>query len=123
VTNPPPAPSSVPPGWYPHAGGQRYWDGQAWTEHHAPAAVAAPATNGLAIGALITGILGFLFMAIPFFIGWFTGGPLDLIAIILGIAGLVRANRVRVGFAPALIGLILGGVSVVSVFFGAGSIW
>lgn len=28
---------SVPPGWYPdHRGGQRYWDGQRWTEHTAP---------------------------------------------------------------------------------------
>lgn len=26
------------PGWYPVQGGQRYWDGQAWTDHIAPAA-------------------------------------------------------------------------------------
>jgi hypothetical protein len=28
-----------PPGWYPAAPGWlRYWDGSAWTEHHAPVA-------------------------------------------------------------------------------------
>lgn len=31
-----------PPGWYPEAGGQRYWDGQQWTEHRAPAAATGP---------------------------------------------------------------------------------
>jgi hypothetical protein len=25
------------PGWYPVRGGQRYWDGDAWTDHIAPA--------------------------------------------------------------------------------------
>jgi TM2 domain-containing membrane protein YozV len=33
---------SPPAGWYPHDGGQRYWDGQAWTEHTAPAQVPPP---------------------------------------------------------------------------------
>ncbi|MEP6817300.1 MAG: DUF2510 domain-containing protein [Marmoricola sp.] len=31
-----------PAGWYPHAGGQRYWDGLAWTEHTAPVDVPPP---------------------------------------------------------------------------------
>ena len=31
---------AVPPGWYPVDGAQRYWDGNAWTEHVAPAPVA-----------------------------------------------------------------------------------
>lgn len=30
--------SAVPAGWYPDgSGGQRWWDGQQWTEHHQPA--------------------------------------------------------------------------------------
>jgi hypothetical protein len=40
VTTPP-----TPAGWYPDpdgSGGQRYWDGSAWTEHHAPAPQAIP---------------------------------------------------------------------------------
>ncbi len=28
--------SSAAPGWYPVEGGQRYWDGQQWTEHFHP---------------------------------------------------------------------------------------
>ena len=39
---PPAAPIvSVPAGWYPINGEQRYWDGLTWTEHRAPAAVPA----------------------------------------------------------------------------------
>jgi hypothetical protein len=40
MTTPP-----TPAGWYPDpdgTGGQRYWDGAAWTEHHTPPAAAAP---------------------------------------------------------------------------------
>ncbi|MGX9789819.1 DUF4352 domain-containing protein [Mycobacterium sp. MMS18-G62] len=40
MTTPP-----TPAGWYPApdgSGGQRYWDGSAWTEHHSPGAHAAP---------------------------------------------------------------------------------
>lgn len=35
---PPPPPPTVPAGWYPNptGPGQRYWDGQQWTEHTAP---------------------------------------------------------------------------------------
>jgi TM2 domain-containing membrane protein YozV len=32
MTEQPPAPA----GWYPHGGGQRYWDGRSWTDHMAP---------------------------------------------------------------------------------------
>ncbi|QIM16879.1 DUF2510 domain-containing protein [Leucobacter insecticola] len=46
--------SAVPAGWYPDdAGGQRWWDGQQWTEHYAPAEQAVqtqlqdPATDAL----------------------------------------------------------------------------
>ncbi|MGA9277162.1 DUF2510 domain-containing protein, partial [Ilumatobacter sp.] len=39
---------STPAGWYPdveRAGGERYWDGSAWTEHRRPAPQFAPPTN------------------------------------------------------------------------------
>ena len=42
---------TAPPGWYPDPtapGTQRYWDGQAWTDHHAPlAGPAATPPSGL----------------------------------------------------------------------------
>lgn len=33
-----PSTAQPPAGWYPapHGGGQRYWNGTTWTEHHAP---------------------------------------------------------------------------------------
>ncbi|MEM9204363.1 MAG: DUF4870 domain-containing protein [Actinomycetota bacterium] len=54
----------APPGWYPVDGVQRYWDGTAWTDHIAPAAV-APGENSddktLALLAhILTLVVGFL---------------------------------------------------------------
>jgi hypothetical protein len=45
---PPPEPPRVPAAWYPdpeQQGQQRYWDGQAWTEHVAPLTTATPAAD------------------------------------------------------------------------------
>ena len=70
------------------------------------------------------GIIGFLLTPIPFFIGLFVGGIPDILAIVFGIVGLVRAPKVgNRGFAPALIGLILGGLGFLSMFLGAGTVW
>lgn len=38
IAPPPPPPVSVPAGWYPQGDIQRYWDGNAWTDHTAPLA-------------------------------------------------------------------------------------
>jgi hypothetical protein len=126
-----PAPPSTPAGWYPdpeHAGHQRYWDGSAWTEHRSTVqtvhAGGAPNPNPAALAALILGICGFLLTPIPFFIGLFLGGIPDILAIIFGIVGLVKAPKVGGrGFALALVGLILGGLGFLSIFTGAGTIW
>jgi hypothetical protein len=136
------------PGYYPDSSGQpRWWDGQQWAQHQpsqrpvapaiAPAppvrpyvvppqqvAFAVPVSNGYATAALVCGIAGFVLMGIPFFIGWFVGGIPDILAVIFGIVGLSRSGALYgVGRAPAIVGLVLGGVSLLSVFVGAGSLW
>ena len=124
---------AVPPGWYADpelAGAQRYWDGTGWTAHRAPAPAPTPLVvvtqapgNGPAIAALVLGICGFVFTGIPLFVGLFLGGPLNILAVIFGIVGIVRSQRVGRGLGPAIVGLVLASVSIVAVFFGAGSIW
>src|SRR4051794_35745407 len=60
----PPVEGSQPPGWYPDPwapGGQRWWDGQRWSDHSAPAAqpvYQGTQTDGLAIASLITALIG-----------------------------------------------------------------
>ncbi len=47
-------PDSLPAGWHPApggGGGLRYWDGQQWTEHHAPGGAAPAGANSFVIGA------------------------------------------------------------------------
>ena len=126
-----PASPSTPAGWYPdpeHPGHQRYWSGTDWTEHRSTVSTVvvqhAGAANGAAIAALVLGIVGFVLTPVPFFIGLFVGGIPDILAIIFGIIGLTKAPRVGGrGFAPALVGLILGGLGFLSMFIGAGTVW
>lgn len=43
---------TMPAGWYPdQSGQQRYWDGNAWTEHVQPAAPAVPQASGSLVGS------------------------------------------------------------------------
>ena len=86
--------------------------------------VAKPVSNGVAIASLVLGVTGFVLMAIPFFIGLFLGGIPDLIAVILGIVGLTNpAAKLGIGRAPAIVGIVLGSISLLSVFLGAGWLW
>jgi hypothetical protein len=130
-------PAQAPAGWYPHpaTGEQRWWDGSGWSEatQVAPVppvfsqpgpTVLVAATNGYAAAALILGICGFVLMGIPLGIGLFLGGTPDILAVILGIVALNSpAGRAGIGRGPAVIGLVLGGVSLLSVFIGAGTLW
>lgn len=44
--------TTLPPaGWYPEGNGQRFWDGQQWTDNRAPLAPAAPITPPRSVGA------------------------------------------------------------------------
>ncbi|MGW8432635.1 hypothetical protein ACWGJ9_16225 [Curtobacterium citreum] len=79
--------------------------------------------NGFAVTAFVLGLFGFLVTWIPFFIGVFLGFLPDLLAIVFGIIGIVRANRVRRGMGLAVTGLVLGGLAFLSIFFGAGTVW
>jgi hypothetical protein len=113
----------------------RWWDGAHWTENFHNPAVYAPSApvyvsnagasgNGMATASLVLGIIGFVLMAIPLFIGLFLGGIPDLLAVICGIAGLNNAAAQRgVGKPMAVVGLVLGGVSILSAFLGAGTLW
>lgn len=78
--------NAIRAGWYPnieHAGGQRHWDGGAWTDKRTPAAPPPPppnataaqgqgqvvyvekAGNGVAVGAMVCGIVGAVFGLVP----------------------------------------------------------
>lgn len=53
-----------PPGWYPdpQGGGQRYWDGDQWTEQRAPARTVIPWwIQAILIVAAVFVVLIFLF--------------------------------------------------------------
>lgn len=89
----------------------------------AAAAQAAASSNGMAVAAFILGLWGFLTTWIPFGIGLLLGGLPNLLAIIFGIVGIVRAGQVHRGMGLAVTGLILGSLAGVSIFFGAGWLW
>lgn len=99
---------------------ERYWDGAAWSEQRRPAqavavAVVVPAAapgNGLAVAALVCGIVGAVFGLIPFtfWLAWILG----VLATVFGAVGRRKADREpeagRRSMATA--GLILGIVSI-----------
>ena len=100
-------------GWYPDpydSALERYWDGFSWTAHtrgtgtpqaaiSPPAPSAGPqhvvyvesASNGLAVAALVLGIVGLVLGLIPilFFIAWICG----IVGFVLGLVGRRRATK------------------------------
>ncbi|MGR4879309.1 DUF4352 domain-containing protein [Streptomyces sp. LARHCF249] len=66
----------------------------------------APATNGLAVAALVVGIIGILLALVPFF--FWAGAILAATALGLGIGALVRASKGGPRKAMAVTGTVLG---------------
>ncbi|WP_262000606.1 hypothetical protein [Microbacterium sp. Mcb102] len=61
---------------------------------------------------------------IPLFIGLVLAGIPDVLAIIFCIMGVVRARKIGgKGMSLAVVGLVLGSLAFISIFFGAGTIW
>lgn len=122
---PPPVVPQTPPQAAPQQAYQQPYQQQTFQPPAYTTSAFQPAAgNGLAVAALVLGIAGFFTTGIPLFIGLFLGGPMDLAAIVLGILGINRSrtNGGR-GFGMALTGIIFGGIAVISIFFGAGTIW
>jgi len=112
-----------PPGWYPTAGGQRYWDGARWTEHYAPppqlpAVVQVQSDGGqnsalAPVTSLVCGLVALLGCSwVPFIqLGALLLGPL---AIIFGILGLQRGQAEHK--LMSVIGIVTGGVALALAF-------
>jgi hypothetical protein len=94
------------PGWYPdpaHPGAVRWWDGERWSEHNAPAApmtpVYASGTDGMAIASLITALVG-----------------VPIVPIILGHMSRTRIREsggLKSGDGLAIAGLVIGYIQLV----------
>jgi hypothetical protein len=107
---------SVPAGWYPDAerpGAMRYWNGAMWTEHRTGAVYGtAKGASGMAVAALICGIIGSAFLLAPV-IAYPIPLALGLAAIVLGLIGKGSIGYWGVGLgAVALIAGIAGFASV-----------
>jgi hypothetical protein len=103
----------TPPGWYPDpevAGGQRYWDGSAWTENRTPGTVVQPApvavaqvpTNGKAIASMVLGILCLC-------------GIGSILALVFGYGAkgeIEASNGTQGGGGMATAGIVLGWVGI-----------
>lgn len=82
------------------------------TDPSTPSVAAVPKRSGLAVTALVLGIVGLVLSIIPVInvVGILLGG----LAVVFGIIGIVTANGVkRTGRGMAIAGLILGAVAVV----------
>jgi hypothetical protein len=124
-----------PPGWYPDADSryQRWWDGQRWTDALQAVPPSAPVVVAPRNGFATTGLVGGIVAAAVTVFALVGGVGLDPLTVLLalicagvgiawGIPGLVRANRLQppVGKARAIVGLSLGGATIVLVVLVAG---
>lgn len=106
---------SPAPGWYPapHANDeQRYWDGTRWLDHPSQVSeqpgsvtVAAKPARGLALAALIVGIVAFLLGLLPV-----VGLLIGLAAVALGIAAIIKKQPKGL----AVTGIVLGAIALIT---------
>jgi hypothetical protein len=82
-----------------------------------------PRPNGLAVAALVLGIVGIAVGVIPLLVGLVLGFVPTVLAIVFGLIGLVRTSTRRSGFVPALLGLALGCCTVWLWTTGYGVLW
>ena len=106
-------PGGAPPGQQPHPGppwgvppGQQpsYYGGP-------PMAYARPAANGMAVAALVCGIVGAVIGTVPFF--FWLAAILGVLAVIFGFVALGKANRGEGRKGMSIAGVVLGFVGVV----------
>lgn len=102
--NPAPPPGAPPPAYGPPPGyaPQGYYPVQ-------PYAVPAP-SNGAAVAAMVLGIVGVVLCWIPFID--FVAAIVGILAIVFGVVGSGRANRIGTGKGMAIAGIVLGIIAV-----------
>jgi hypothetical protein len=97
-------------------------DGQQWHSEYEPRE--ASISNWFATIALILGCCGAVLTIVPFFVGLVGGGILNLCAIGLCVAGVLRGRQLEgTGVVLSLIGGALGALGFVAMTVGAGTTW
>jgi Domain of unknown function (DUF4190)/Protein of unknown function (DUF2510) len=107
---PPPEQAKPAPGWYPdpERPGQRYWDGDEWTEHWTPPppdAGYAPVqtkSNGFAIASMVLGILWIYWLG-------------SILALVFGYVAknqIDRSGGRQSGRGMAIAGIVLGWIGI-----------
>ena len=82
-----------------------------------------PRPNGIAVAALVLGIVGLAVGIIPLLIGLVLSAVPTVLAILFGLIGLARTGSRHSGFVPALLGLALGCFTAFLWTTGYGIIW
>ena len=106
--------SPVPAGWYPdQAGTMRWWDGQAWTSHTAPAEGIDPANTATppAVGPVIQE------QGSSVGVGKLVGG---IVLLLLSLISLAQAgtqtfanSAERLGYLMVPIAMVIGGITLI----------
>lgn len=82
-----------------------------------------PRPNGLAVASLVLGVVGLVLGIIPLFIGLVLSFLPTVLAVLFGLIGLAKTSSRRSGFVPALVGLVLGILTIWLWTTGYGVVW